>query len=117
MGFYYLGKSVLSNQIFGPMATFEGFTEQLRKAAEHTPQLDKTLKIQLDEGVVFVDLTQQPAAVSHEDKEADTTIITSLETLEKMRAGELNPMMATMSGKVKIKGDMGLALKLQNLLS
>ncbi len=99
------------------MATFEGFTEQLRKAAAHTPQLDKTLKIQLDEGVVFVDMSQQPAAITHDDKEADTTIITTLDTLEKLRAGELNPMMATMSGKIKIKGDMGLALKLQSLLS
>lgn len=30
--------------------------------------------------------------------------------------GELNPMQAFMSGKLKVQGDMGLAMKLQNLL-
>jgi putative sterol carrier protein len=43
-------------------------------------------------------------------------IITSLETLIKLKSGDLNPMMAVMGGKVKIKGDMGLAMKLQSLL-
>jgi putative sterol carrier protein len=33
-----------------------------------------------------------------------------------LKNGELNPMMAVMSGKVKIKGDMGLAMKLQSLI-
>ena len=31
--------------------------------------------------------------------------------------GDFNPMMAMMGGKIKIKGDMGLAMKLQGLLS
>ncbi len=31
--------------------------------------------------------------------------------------GELNPMQAFMSGKLKIQGDMGLAMKLQSLIS
>ncbi len=30
--------------------------------------------------------------------------------------GDLNPMQAFMSGKLKIQGDMGLAMKLQSLL-
>lgn len=34
-----------------------------------------------------------------------------------MATGQLNGMTAFMSGKLKIRGDMGLALKLQSLLS
>jgi putative sterol carrier protein len=30
--------------------------------------------------------------------------------------GKLNPQMAFMSGKLKVQGDMGLAMKLQQLL-
>jgi len=71
----------------------------------------------VDDQVVFIDLTGDTPAVSTEDREADCTISASMETLEKLRSGELNPMMAVMGGKVKIKGDMSVAMKLQSLLS
>jgi putative sterol carrier protein len=79
--------------------------------------MEKTLKFQLDEGPIFLDFTGDSPKVSNEDKEADCTITTTAETLEALRQGKLNPMMAVMSGKVKIKGDMGLAMKLQSLFS
>ncbi len=34
---------------------------------------------------------------------------------EKIMSGELNPMMAAMTGKLKIEGDMGFAMKLTKL--
>ena len=46
---------------------------------------------------------------------ADCTISTSEETLLKIAAGEANPTTAYMTGKLKIAGDMGAALKLQKL--
>ncbi len=97
--------------------TLNELTEQFKKHAPKAPNLGKTLKLELEEGVVFVDMTQDGAAVSNEDKEADCTITTKIDTLEALRSGKLNPMMAVMSGKVKIKGDMGVAMKLQSLLS
>jgi putative sterol carrier protein len=47
--------------------------------------------------------------------EADTTIQASEETFRKIVAGEQNPTSAYMTGKLKIKGDMGAAMKLQKL--
>jgi putative sterol carrier protein len=56
-------------------------------------------------------------AVSVEDGagDADCTISASEETLLKIAKGEANPTTAYMTGKLKIKGDMGAALKLQKL--
>ena len=37
----------------------------------------------------------------------------SISLMEDLKNGKVNPMMAVMSGKLKIKGDQGLAMKLQ----
>jgi putative sterol carrier protein len=47
--------------------------------------------------------------------DADCTISTNAETFERIVAGEQNPTTAYMTGKIKIKGDMGAAMKLQSL--
>jgi putative sterol carrier protein len=47
--------------------------------------------------------------------EADCTIAASEETLVKIAKGEANPTTAYMTGKLKIQGDMGAALKLQKI--
>lgn len=96
--------------------TIEEFTARVAEAAAKAPNLGKSIKLQLDEGIVHIDLTSDEAKVTNEDLEANTTIKTSIDTLDKLRKNELNPMMAMMTGKVKIDGDMGLAMKLQSLL-
>ena len=96
--------------------TIDIIAEQLRKQAENVSPLGARLKFVLDEEVIMIDGSGEENVVSMEDGEADTVIITSKETLIKLKSGELNPMMAVMGGKVKIKGDMGLAMKLQSLL-
>jgi putative sterol carrier protein len=47
--------------------------------------------------------------------DADATISASEETFQKIAAGEQNATSAYMTGKLKIKGDMGAAMKLQKL--
>ncbi len=57
-------------------------------------------------------------AVSVEDgleEGADCTISASQEIFQKIIAGEQNPTSAYMTGKLKLKGDMGAAMKLQKL--
>lgn len=46
----------------------------------------------------------------------DLTVTMKPEDFEKLVSGSLNPQMAFMTGKLKIKGDMALALKLQQIL-
>ncbi len=90
--------------------------EQFQNAADKASPVGGSIKFVLDENVVHIDGSGDANVVTGDDKEADCTITTSVETLEKLRSGDLNPMMAVMGGKVKISGDMGLAMKLQNLL-
>lgn len=51
----------------------------------------------------------------HQDPNCTLTI--DLDDYRKMVAGTLNPAGAFMSGKLKIKGNIGLALKLQTVLN
>ena len=51
-----------------------------------------------------------------QDRETDCTIRISPENLGKLPTGKLNPMTGVMMGKLKISGDMGVAMKLGQLL-
>ena len=69
-----------------------------------------------DDGCVHVDATQSPAEITTENKDADVTLVTSIETFGKILNGESDPNIAFMMGKLKIRGSMGLALKLNAFL-
>lgn len=97
--------------------TLEEITNQFAKTVANVPAIGKTVKFVFDEGVVHIDLTEDEAQLTNEDKPADCTITTKIETLEKLRKGEIKPMSAMMTGKLKVKGDMGLAMKLPSLIS
>lgn len=66
-------------------------------------------------GLWKVDVENGSVSVSEGGGDADVTISSSRETFEKIIAGEQNPTSAYMTGKIKIKGDMGAAMKLQKL--
>lgn len=51
-----------------------------------------------------------------DDLDADCTIKISKANLEKLIAGNLNPMTAFAMGKIKVSGDMSVALKLSQVL-
>jgi putative sterol carrier protein len=62
-----------------------------------------------------VDVDDGKVTVTEGGGDADAVISTSQETFEKIVAGDVNPTSAYMTGKLKIKGDMGAAMKLQKL--
>jgi putative sterol carrier protein len=67
------------------------------------------------EGLWRVAVADGKLAVTEGGGDADTTISTSSETFEKIVSGEQNPTTAYMTGKLKIKGDMSAAMKLQKI--
>lgn len=91
--------------------------DQFNEQAKGMDPIGGKVKFAIDDKVVLIDGTGAENKLSFDDEEADCTIKTSMETLMKMKNGDLNPMMAVMGGKVKISGDMGLAMKLQGMMS
>jgi putative sterol carrier protein len=67
------------------------------------------------EGEWLVAVADSKITVTQGTGDADATISTTGETFEKIVAGEQNPTTAYMTGKLKIKGDMGAAMKLQKI--
>lgn len=90
--------------------------EQVRIQADNVEPIGARIKFLLDDEAIMIDGTGESNEVTLSDEEADTVIIASKKNFAKLKDGSLNPMMAVMMGKVKIKGDMGLAMKLQSLL-
>jgi putative sterol carrier protein len=66
-------------------------------------------------GTWTVDVDDGKVSVSENGADADCTISTSSETFMKIAKGEQNATAAYMSGKLKVKGDMGQAMRLQKL--
>lgn len=87
----------------------------IEEKAAALPSIDATIKLQLDDKVIFIDGNGDQNTVSNDDKDADCTIITTSANLVKLANGELNAMTAMMTGKVKVKGNMALAMKLKDL--
>jgi putative sterol carrier protein len=79
--------------------------------------MSNTYRFEVDgAGTWTVDVNDGQVTVTQNgDAEPDCTISTSEKTFQKLVAGEQNPTTAYMTGKVKIKGDMGAAMKLQKL--
>lgn len=61
-----------------------------------------------DEGAIMVD----DAGVREGDEAAECTMTADAETFRSILEGDLNPTAAFMSGKLKVDGDMGQAMKL-----
>jgi putative sterol carrier protein len=66
-------------------------------------------------GTWTVRVSDSGVTVDEGDSGGDCTIVTQADTFERIVRGEQNPTAAYMSGKLRIKGDMGAALKLQQL--
>lgn len=99
--------------------TLENFTETVRSKVGADSGLNSTIKFVFKEGgVLFIDGKSAPNTVSNdEDAAADCTVKVSFEDFSKLMERKLDPTTAFMMGKIKIEGDMGVAMKLGRLFS
>ena len=94
------------------------FFESLESRVDSTKAAGMTASYRFEiegAGTWHVDVDDGKVSVSENSGDADTTISASADTFMKIANGEQNPTSAYMSGKLKVKGDMGQAMKLQKL--
>ncbi len=99
-------------------ASVQEFFESLPSRADMTKTagMNNSYAFDIDgAGQWTVKVTDGNVTVDEGLEDADATISTSQEVFEKIIAGEQNPTSAYMTGKLKLKGDMGAAMKLQKL--
>ena len=106
------------------MTVKEIFEQRIPEGIKEDPEKAKSInaiyqfKVTGDEGGDwYVDLTAEPPEVSagvHD--QAKCTITVGDADFVDIVSGKLNAQMAFMSGKLKIAGDMGLAMKLGTVL-
>ena len=94
----------------------DNIISQFEKRASNAEPIGGKLKFEVDGVGILIDGTSETNTVSASNDDADCTISLTAEVLEKLRDGEINPMMAVMGGQIKITGDMGLAMKVQSLM-
>lgn len=96
--------------------TIDQVTEKIKKLAEkHEGRFQGKANFKFEDGVVHLDDTVTPALIVREEREAPFSIKMKGEDFEKIISGDLNVMMAFMTGKFKIEGDKGAAMKLTAL--
>lgn len=94
------------------------FSQIKRELASKVTTIDpigKKLKFKLDDDVLLIDGSGAENVLSEDDIDADCTVIMSKETYVKLQEKKIKPMIATLTGKLKVKGDLGLARKLKQL--
>ncbi len=97
--------------------SLESVTEAMRANAGEDSGLGVTVKFNFGEdGVIHLDAASVPNAVTNEDKDADCTIGITLADFEELMAGNLDATSAFMAGKLKVDGDMSIAMKLSQIL-
>ena len=90
--------------------------QDLNEKVKAIPPIGKKLKFIIDDQFILIDGSGAENGLRDTDEEANTTITMSTETYLKLKRGQLKPMIATLTGKVKVKGDIGLAQKLKQLM-
>ena len=103
--------------------SLDTLTEQLKSQAAMNPPLGYRVTFDLgDDGLLLWDGTVTPAEIAAvpegdgSDPEADTVLRLSLDDFGKLLSGTLDPTLAYMTGKLKITGSTGVAMKLAAML-
>lgn len=97
--------------------TLDECTAAIRGKVGDDSGLNATLKFDCGEaGTIYVDGKAIPNRVDNSGHAADCTVGITLDNLAAMLRGELEPATGFMTGKLKVAGDMSVALRMQRVV-
>ncbi len=97
--------------------SLETITQAIRSKVGADSGLDATLKFDMGgDGVIVIDGKSTPNTVSNDNGDTDCTVGITLDNLQALLDGELQPATGFMAGKLKVSGDMGVAMRLQRVI-
>ncbi|MBT9505516.1 SCP2 sterol-binding domain-containing protein [Rhodoferax sp.] len=95
----------------------EECTQAIRTKVGADSGLAATLKFDCGaDGVIVIDGKSTPNTVSNENTDVDCTVGITLDNLNAMLSGDLEPATGFMAGKLKVSGDMSVAMRLQRVI-
>jgi putative sterol carrier protein len=95
----------------------EECTQAIRTKVGADSGLNATLKFDCGaDGTIYVDGRSAPNAVNNDNADADCTVGITLDNLNALLSGELEPATGFMVGKLKVAGDMSVAMRLQRVI-
>jgi len=96
--------------------TLQELTKRVRKSVGDESGLEATVKFVFPEvGIIYIDGLSKPNSVSNEDKDSTITVTVSRENFEKIIDKQLNPKLALMTGKLRLRGDIRIAMRLDRV--
>jgi putative sterol carrier protein len=98
------------------MSTLEQVTKRVQQAVGAESGVDARIKFLFGaDGILFIDAKAIPNAVHNNDEESDITITVSMENFERIIDKKLNPKIALMTGKMRLRGDIRIAMRLDKV--
>ncbi|MCE9657293.1 MAG: SCP2 sterol-binding domain-containing protein [Burkholderiales bacterium] len=98
------------------MADLASLTQRVRTAVGEDSGLGARIKFNFGSaGFLFIDGKAEPNQVSNEDAPSDIALTVSMENFERIIDKQLNPKFALMTGRMRLKGDIRIATRLDKV--
>jgi len=97
--------------------SLESATQAIRAKVGDDSGLNATLKFDMGaDGVIVIDGKSTPNTVTNTNSDTDCTVGITMDNLQALLDGDLEPATGFMAGKLKVTGDMSVAMRLQRVI-
>ena len=97
--------------------SLDAITDQMKTRIGAGGAFKKSVKFDFGaDGLVRIDDKVSPAIVDNANEPTDCTVKVSMDDFKEIATGKQNAQMAFMMGKLKVEGDMSVAMQLGSIL-